>query len=191
MCHEAPLVPQERRPAFRRGPAYNRSMRWQPGLQLALMWGIRYAPVPWALKRTLIRLATPRPLVVGTALIPDGDGRVLMLRARYSGRWIPPGGAIHPGEDPLTGTVRECREELGQEICAPRLVGLYTLAGTRELFVVFRCAPLAAPPRLSAEHEVYRYTPRAELPWWLAAVAADAWDGAEKPAVVRTLLNWS
>ncbi len=151
------------------------------------MWTIRYTPIPWRVKQAAIRLATPRTVLVGTALIPDGDGRILMLRARYSGRWIPPGGAIHPGEDPLTGVRRECREELGGEIEARALVGLYSVAATRETFAVFRCAPLTAPPRLGAEHEAFRYVPPNELPWWLRAIWRDTWhDGLIAP-VVRTL----
>src|SRR5262249_37663819 len=99
-----------------------------------LMWGIRYTPLPWRLKHWAIRRVTPRTLVVGMALITDDQGRVLLLRARYSGRWIAPGGVVHPGEDPLAGTVRECREELGSEVEVTGLIGLYTLPRTGELF---------------------------------------------------------
>jgi 8-oxo-dGTP diphosphatase len=155
--------------------------------QHGLMWAIRLAPLPWSIKRWAIRIATPHTLVVATALIPDADGRVLLLRARYSGRWILPGGAMHPGEDPLTGVCRECREELGRDIRPTGLVGLYAFARSRELYVVFRCAPLTGPPRLSAEHQAFRYVPPPELPRWLRGV----WDDARRldtdgPAV-RTL----
>src|SRR2546426_786703 len=98
------------------------------------MYTIRYTPVPWGLKEWGINLLTPGTVVVGTAIIPDAAGRVLMLRARYSGRWIHPGGAVHPGEDPLAGTRRECREELGQDVDVQELRGIYALPGTRLLF---------------------------------------------------------
>ena len=149
-------------------------MQWQAAAYQLVMWGIRYAPVPWALKRRAIRLATPHTSVMATVIIPDESGRVLMLRARYSGRWIPPGGAIHAGENPLDGARRECREELGCEVQVERLIGLYTLSHTRELFIAFLCAPLSSPPRLSPEHEAYAYAPAEHLPWWLRVVAEDA-----------------
>ena len=162
-------------------------MRWRAAAQHALMWSIRYAPFPWALKRLGIWLASPRTVVIVSALIPDGDGRTLILRARYSGRWIPPGGALHPGENPLEGLRRECREELGGEVHVLGLAGLYARPGTRELFIAFRCAPLPGPPRLSAEHEAYRYAAPAELPWWLRVMAEDARRGDTSPPAVRTL----
>jgi 8-oxo-dGTP diphosphatase len=172
------------------GPARGQvAGRWREALDYALMWGIRHTPLPWPVKHWIIRLATARTVVAGAALIPDGEGRVLVLRTRYSGRWIPPGGIVHPGEDPLAGTRRECREELGQEIDVQRLVGLYSLTGTHELFVVFRCGPLAGPPRLGPEHEVFRYVPRPDLPWWLRAMADDAWNDEAATPVVRTLLG--
>jgi 8-oxo-dGTP diphosphatase len=162
-------------------------MRWRTAAQYALMWGIRRTPLPWAAKRALIDLATRKSIVVGTALIPDHDGRYLMLRARYSGRWLPPGGAVHPGENPLDGVRRECREELGREPRSPRLVGMYTVARTNNLFVAFRCDPLDAPPRLSAEHEAYRYVPRASLPWWVREMVDDACTSPSASPVIRTL----
>jgi 8-oxo-dGTP pyrophosphatase MutT (NUDIX family) len=166
-------------------PAYNDQVRWRNFVQYTLMWGIRRTPVPWALKRMAIDLATPKSIVVGTALIPDGEGRYLMLRARYSGRWIPPGGAIHPGENPLDGLLRECREELGRAPAAPRLVGVYTVRRTHNLFLAFHFAPLEGPPALSAEHETYHYTPPPALPWWVREMAQDACHNA--PPVFRTL----
>ncbi|MER3419407.1 MAG: hypothetical protein C4290_02275 [Chloroflexota bacterium] len=162
-------------------------MTWRTAAQHAFMWAIRYTPLPWDVKQWGITTVLRRTVVAGIALIPDADGRILLLRARYSGRWIAPGGAVHPGEDPLTGTRRECREELGLEVEPRGLVGLYAVARTGVLFVAFRCAPLADPPRLSAEHEAYRYMPVAELPWHLRIMAEDmARIGADSPAV-RTI----
>ncbi|MFN8558528.1 MAG: NUDIX domain-containing protein [Dehalococcoidia bacterium] len=150
-----------------------------------MMLGIRFTPLPWRWKRFILFALTPKTLVVASAIVPDGNGRVLLLRTRYSGRWIPPGGGLHPGENPADGLMRECREELGQDVSIDRFVGVYAIAGTGELFILFRCAPIAAPPRLSPEHEDWRYVEPAALPWWLRACLADA----DQPpgAVVRTL----
>jgi 8-oxo-dGTP diphosphatase len=126
-------------------------------LRLGLMLALRYTPLPWPVKRRAIRQMLPKALLVSVAVIPDGAGRVLMLRARYSGHWLLPGGAIEAGEDPLHGLIRECREELGTRVAAERLTGIYALPSSREMYFAFRCAPLAGPPGLSEEHESWRY----------------------------------
>jgi len=128
------------------------------------MLAIRYTPLPWSTKHAIIRALSPRVGVAGLAVIPDGQGRALLLRARYSGHWILPGGTVHAGEDPLTGTRRECREELGLMVTVERLAGVYAHPGHRELLLVFRCAPLAGVPALSEEHDAWQYR-RAEEMW--------------------------
>ncbi len=155
--------------------------------QYALMWGIRYAPAPWYWKQWAIHRATPRQIVVGLALIPDAEGRILMLRARYSGGWLAPGGAVHPGEDPLSGARRECREELGLEVEVDRLSGVYTLLGTPLMFLAFRCAPLQGAICLSPEHETYRYLPRTALPAHLGQMVDDMLATPDSPLPVRAL----
>jgi 8-oxo-dGTP diphosphatase len=52
---------------------------------------------------------------VGGALIPTGDGLVLVGNRRRDGslEWTPPGGVIDAGESLLEGLEREVREETG------------------------------------------------------------------------------
>lgn len=52
---------------------------------------------------------------VGGALIPHGDGLVLVCNRRKDGsiEWTPPGGVIDPGETVLGGLAREVLEETG------------------------------------------------------------------------------
>jgi 8-oxo-dGTP pyrophosphatase MutT (NUDIX family) len=128
--------------------------RW---LRLGLMLALRYTPLPWPVKHRAIRRAMPKAILVSVAVIPDQTGRVLALRARYSGHWLLPGGALEHGEDPLSALRRECHEELGAAVAVDRLTGIYTLASVREMYFVFRCAPLAGPPSLSEEHDRWRY----------------------------------
>lgn len=126
-------------------------------LRLAQMLALRYTPLPWSVKHRAIRWMLPKALLVSVAVIPDAAGRVLMLRARYSGHWLLPGGAIEAGEDPLHGVIRECHEELGVRVNVVRLTGIYTLPSQRETYFTFRCSPLTGPPTLSEEHEAWRY----------------------------------
>ena len=48
----------------------------------------------------------------GCILLLTGKSRVLMVKER-SGKWGLPGGNLHPGENPLTGALREFTEETG------------------------------------------------------------------------------
>jgi 8-oxo-dGTP pyrophosphatase MutT (NUDIX family) len=135
----------------------------QRRLRLVLMLALRYTPLPWPVKHRAIRQMMPKALLVSIAIIPDDAGRVLMLRARYSGHWLLPGGTLEAGEDPLHGLNRECREELGGSVTVERLTGIYAFPAQREMFFAFRCAPLAAPPSLSEEHESWRYARPEEI----------------------------
>lgn len=143
-------------------------------LKLAAMYALRYTPIPWRVKHHAVRQFMPKAIIVGLAIIPDDSGRVLMLRARYSGLWILPGGAIEAGEDPLSGTLRECREEMGAAVTIERLTGIYSDRHDRELLIAFRCRPLEAPPVLSEEHEAWRYLPPAQIRAPVDAIVRDA-----------------
>lgn len=147
---------------------------------------LRYAPVPWSLKRRLLWLTQPKVIVVGVAVIPDHTGRVLMLRSRYSGRWQLPGGVIKAGEDPWSGTMRECREELGLQVAMERLSGVYADPFGAELAFCFHCRPLTRPPALSAEHEAFRYTEPVHMTAKVRQMVDDALTGQQvRIGVVR------
>lgn len=56
--------------------------------------------------------------VEGTALtaaarVRDQDGRVALVRNRWSDGWLPPGGGVEVGESPREAAAREVREETG------------------------------------------------------------------------------
>jgi len=148
-------------------------------VRLALMLGLRYAPLPWTIKRRAIWQAMPKAVLVTVGVIPDAAGRVLMLRARYSGRWLLPGGALEANEDPRSGLLRECREELDTAVTIQRLTGIYTDRHSRETYFGFRCAPLSAPPRLSEEHVAWRYVPPSSISPSLRAIVQDALAGRD------------
>ena len=57
----------------------------------------------------------------------DGEGRVLLVRHSYgSPNWMPPGGGMIPGEDPIRAGIRELGEELGCTLDGARVIDLVT-----------------------------------------------------------------
>jgi 8-oxo-dGTP pyrophosphatase MutT (NUDIX family) len=54
-----------------------------------------------------------RPRLAGCRVLAfDPEGRVLLVRHSYgTGKWMPPGGGLKPGEDPLLAASRELLEE--------------------------------------------------------------------------------
>jgi ADP-ribose pyrophosphatase YjhB (NUDIX family) len=69
----------------------------------------------------------PNSLVVATsAVVADGQGRILMQRRADSGNWALPGGGMEMGESLTDSVIREVREETGYEIEVRGLVGTYT-----------------------------------------------------------------
>jgi ADP-ribose pyrophosphatase YjhB (NUDIX family) len=67
-------------------------------------------------------LGTPTAKVGTTAVVPDGEGRILLQRREDDGRWGLPGGWLDPGETPEQGIVREVLEETGIVVEVERLV---------------------------------------------------------------------
>jgi 8-oxo-dGTP diphosphatase len=59
-----------------------------------------------------------RQWLVGSALIENDDGLLLVANRRRDGRvdWTPPGGVIDEGEEVLAGLTREVEEETGLRV---------------------------------------------------------------------------
>jgi 8-oxo-dGTP pyrophosphatase MutT (NUDIX family) len=77
-------------------------------------------------------------------------GQVLLVRHSYgSGNWMPPGGGLKPGEDPLIAAAREFHEEIGLVLSFPRLAATThdTLhgAGNVSYVIVGACSGQPAP----------------------------------------------
>jgi 8-oxo-dGTP pyrophosphatase MutT (NUDIX family) len=80
----------------------------------ALRAGHRLRLVWWRLRR---------PSLSGCRVLAfDPAGRILLVRHSYgSGAWMLPGGGLRRGEDPVAAAARECLEETGCTLLAPRL----------------------------------------------------------------------
>jgi 8-oxo-dGTP pyrophosphatase MutT (NUDIX family) len=80
--------------------------------------------LPWLLAYKALRT----PVAFGvSAIVPDAQGRLLLVRQRYTPGWHFPGGGVDRGEPPAKAIVRELQEEVGLRSSAvPELYGLYT-----------------------------------------------------------------
>ncbi|MBB1262028.1 NUDIX hydrolase [Streptomyces alkaliterrae] len=69
----------------------------------------------------------PNTLVVAaSAVVTDGQGRILLQRRRDNDLWALPGGGMDMGDSLPGAAVREVREETGLEVEITGLVGTYT-----------------------------------------------------------------
>jgi 8-oxo-dGTP pyrophosphatase MutT (NUDIX family) len=113
----------------------------------------------------------------------DGE-RVLIAkrvaRGLNAGQWALPGGKLDPGEDAVTGSLRELREEAGLDVAPDRVAGLLDDLVTDSGFVitpVVVLAPAGVQPRrdpaeVASLHEVPLASLLAdEVPRW--ATTAD------------------
>ncbi len=139
-----------------------------------------------ALRRRWWRIRRPR--IRGCRVLAfDTTGRVLLVRHSYGpGKWMPPGGGLRRGEDPLLAGPRELREETGCRIedawqvtmveeplhgatnvvhvLAGRIIGTPKPDG-REVVELAFFAPDALPEPMSDRL-------RRDLPGWLTAARA-------------------
>jgi 8-oxo-dGTP pyrophosphatase MutT (NUDIX family) len=139
----------------------------------------------------------PLLLPAVTAVILDGDGRVLLMRSRDDGKWYLPGGATDPGEQPADAIVREVLEETGLIVEPTRIVGVYAdevscyANGDKVWYVstIFACDVISGTPRVNDDEALdVRYFPTGALPAIYAAHRhriADALKGAERAHFAR------
>jgi len=79
----------------------------------------------FGLYMTLRAVWAPTALGVAAAVF-DPEGRVLLVKHRYSPGWQLPGGGVGRGEAPEAALLREMGEEVGLAGGVARLIGLYT-----------------------------------------------------------------
>ncbi|WP_336053084.1 NUDIX hydrolase [Streptomyces sp. CA2R101] len=127
--------------------------------------------------------------VVG-AVIPDGDGRVLLMRRAaddfLGGLWELPSGGVDPGESLLDALRREVREETGLPLVSiDDYLGHFDYtsgSGKRaRQFTFAASADLGVPVRLSPdEHDAYRWADAAGQEQVSPAVRAllDIWQAS-------------
>ncbi|MEO3884061.1 NUDIX domain-containing protein [Nonomuraea sp. B5E05] len=123
----------------------------------------------------------------------DDGGRLLVARHGDVGLWAAPGGGIDPDERPADAVVRELHEELGLEVEALGLIGVYGGPEFRTVYpnghrvgyviAAYACAVVAGRPRPDGvEIDDFRWVSEQELaglkttPWTpLVAPEAFTW----------------
>jgi 8-oxo-dGTP diphosphatase len=95
---------------------------------------------PRSVRRAGVWLTQPRFAVTAGAVIADERGRVLLLRhvLRKGSGWGVPGGFLKASEQPEQGVRRELREETGLELDSVELAFVRSLAGVRQVEIIFR-----------------------------------------------------
>lgn len=125
----------------------------------------------------------PRHSVSVSAVIVDGQGRVLAIRRRDNGHWEPPGGVLELDEPILDGLVREVAEETGLTIEPERLTGVYKNMVRGIVALVFRCRIV--------EGDIVSSPEATEAAWLSLAEAREVMSEAYSSRVVDALAGAS
>lgn len=110
-----------------------------------------------------------------TGVLPDREGRLLLVRRADNGHWCLPGGGVDSGERVVEALVREVEEETGIHVKPVNLIGIYSNPdviisyenGARQYQVVsimLLCEPMYGEPRTSEETIDLGYYPPDALP---------------------------
>ena len=110
-----------------------------------------------------------------TAVLPDDEGRLLLVRRADNGHWVLPGGGMDPGERVAEAVVREMEEETGVHVRPVNLVGIYSnpdvvisYGGGERTFqvvsIVFLCEAMHGEPRATPETLEWGYFSPEALP---------------------------
>ncbi|HEY0696196.1 MAG TPA: NUDIX domain-containing protein, partial [Micromonospora sp.] len=111
-------------------------------------------------------MSQPRHSVSVAAVIPDDQGRVLVIQRRDNGAWQLPGGILEMDETIENGVRREVQEETGVTIEPVRLTGIYKNMKLGVVALVFRAQLVNGTPHPTEES--------AAIDWWTAdRVAAE------------------
>jgi ADP-ribose pyrophosphatase YjhB (NUDIX family) len=108
-----------------------------------------------------------------SAIVADGEGRIVLLRRSDNGRWALPGGVMDIGESIAHAVAREVREETGLQVEPERVVGIYTDPGhvfafddgeVRQQFsICFACRLVGGEIRASGESTDVRFFSPADI----------------------------
>ncbi len=125
--------------------------------------------IPRAVRRWIVRIASPSYTVGAACVIERGDGAVLLVQLVYRQHWGLPGGLIKRHEEVAHCARREVAEEVGLDVELVSEPAVVVDSRPQRVDVVFR-ARLAAGSEpddarpCSAEIREVRWFPPGELP---------------------------
>lgn len=137
--------------------------------RLLRVWGS--LPLPNRLRRAIVLLGVRQFPVGVTAAIPDENGRLLMFRHTYRGRypWGLPSGWLERGEQPEAAIAREVYEETRLHIANPSLLLVHSLPEAPHLDLVYQARLNGGEFRASAEVTAMAWFGPDELPEMMAS----------------------
>lgn len=90
--------------------------------------------------------------------------KVLLCHRLDYDLWNLPGGGLEPGEAPWQGVIREVKEEVGLDVDAERLAGVYSKPEENEIVFSFICKITGGKISTSNEADLIEYFSFEELP---------------------------
>lgn len=118
-------------------------------------------------------MAFPTHIVSAGGIVEDGNGNILLVKARDDG-WVYPGGITEVGENLIDGVIREIKEESGIDATVSHLINIVSSTGLHKWYdgvtdvptkVMFDFACKAVGGALSTSEETTdcRWVPKDEV----------------------------
>ncbi len=104
---------------------------------------------------------------VAVGVLAQRRGRLLLVRRNlepHQGEWSFPSGFVDAGEALEEAAVRETKEETGLDVRIERLLGAYSTAGERVIFIAYAARVTGGRIQVGAECQDVRFFPPNELP---------------------------
>jgi len=108
-----------------------------------------------------------------SVVVPDDQGRILLIRRTDNNYWSIPGGGMEPGESVRQAASREVMEETGINCEVTGLIGIYSNPGhvaayddgevRQEFSICLTARILDGSPRTSSESSEVRFVPVADI----------------------------
>ena len=89
---------------------------------------------------------------------------ILRNNGPHPGEWAFPGGFVEAGETLEDAAVREAKEETGLDVAIGRLLGAYSSAGERVVFIAYAARVTGGKIEVSAECQDVRFFAPNALP---------------------------
>jgi ADP-ribose pyrophosphatase YjhB (NUDIX family) len=104
---------------------------------------------------------------VAVGVVAQRRGRLLLVRRNHEprlGEWSFPSGYVDAGEVLEEAAVREAKEETGLDVRIQRLLGAYSSAGERVIFIAYAARVTGGRIEVGAECQDVRFFPPDTLP---------------------------